>query len=70
MPLGEAYEAYLLRVMQGGALLREASVGAPGWVYSAADQAADGVAVPFDIEVAQISERFGPGHFARILING
>ncbi len=70
VPLGEAFEAYVLRVMQAGALLLEASVGAPGWIYTAADQAADGVAPPFDIEVAQISERFGPGHFARILING
>ncbi|MDQ7079305.1 MAG: host specificity protein, partial [Paracoccaceae bacterium] len=70
VPLGEAFEAYALRVMQAGALLREARVISPDWIYTAADQAADGVAPPFDIEVAQISERFGPGHFARILING
>jgi len=69
VPLGEESESYLLRVRGGGeALLREESVSTPGWSYDAAAQAADGVALPFAVEVAQMSDRFGPGPFARIEI--
>ncbi|MGB8623261.1 MAG: glycoside hydrolase/phage tail family protein, partial [Paracoccaceae bacterium] len=71
VPLGEARELYLLRVRAGDdTVLREETVDAPEWSYSAADQAADGAVAPFAIEVAQISDRFGPGLFERIGING
>ena len=69
VPLGEESESYLLRVRGSGeALLREESVSTPGWSYDAAAQVADGVALPFAVEVAQMSDRFGPGPFARIEI--
>ncbi|MGC9370623.1 MAG: baseplate multidomain protein megatron [Paracoccaceae bacterium] len=69
VPLGEDREGYLVRVRGAGeALLREQSVGQPGWTYDAAAQAADGVAAPFAVEVAQMSDRFGPGPFARVEI--
>lgn len=69
VPLGEASEGYLLRVLQGGAMHREVVVGTSSWRYSDALRAADGVTAPFNIEVAQISEIFGPGPFTRIEIN-
>ena len=68
VPIGEAYEAYHLRVLSGGEVVREASTSAPGWIYSAAEMAADGV-TSFDVEVAQVSDLYGPGQFTRIVIN-
>jgi hypothetical protein len=62
VPLGEEREAYVLRVMRAGAILREVMVGAPGWTYTAAARAEDGPGA-VDIAVAQVSERFGPGPF-------
>jgi hypothetical protein len=61
VPLGEDNESYVLRVMQGVAVLRETTVTTPGWTYSAAMQATDGVGAGGRIEVAQVSARFGPG---------
>ncbi len=69
VPLGEAAEAYVLRVMQGTAVRREVTVGQPFWTYPAGMQAADAVALPFEIHVAQLSESFGPGPFRRIAID-
>ena len=70
VPLGEVYEAYRVRVLVGGALRREVTVTDTDWTYSVSDQAADGVGASFAFEVAQISDRMGPGHTARIEING
>jgi len=69
VPLGEASEAYVVRVMQAGQVRREAIVPTAQWAYPAASRSADGVAAPFELYVAQLSEIFGPGPFARILIN-
>ena len=69
VPLGEAQEMYLLRVSDASGLLREETVTAPSWTYSAAAQASDGGSGPLVIEVAQVSERFGPGLFGRIEID-
>jgi len=70
VPLGEAYEAYRVRVLVGTALRREVSVTEGHWTYSIADQVSDGVGSSFTFEVAQISDRVGPGHSARIEVNG
>jgi hypothetical protein len=70
VPLREASESYRVRVLAAGTPRRETMVTAPEWTYGAAEQAADGVGSSFTIEVAQISDRVGPGHFARIEING
>lgn len=64
VPLGEESEAYVVRVMQGGQVLREVTVSVPAWVYSAADQAADGGAAGKRVEVAQVSAIVGPGGWA------
>ncbi|GHE00325.1 gene transfer agent protein [Defluviimonas sp. 20V17] len=68
VPLGEAREAYLVRVIAGGAILRDEGVAAPGWSYSTAAQTADGVAAPFTLSVAQVSDSFGPGPFAEVTV--
>ncbi len=66
VPLGEAAERYLLRVVKAGSVLRETEVTAPEWSYSAQAQAADEAGAGFAVEVAQISEIWGPGPFARL----
>ncbi len=70
VPLGESTEAYRVQVIQGGTTIRDETVGSPTWTYTAADQAADGVVAPYQIDVAQISDRFGPGFSKRIDIDG
>ncbi|GLT10037.1 phage host specificity protein [Sulfitobacter porphyrae] len=61
VPLGEESERYLLRITAGGSILREQQVDAPGWTYSAVDQDTDGLTLPFEVSVAQISAVYGPG---------
>jgi GTA TIM-barrel-like domain/Putative phage tail protein len=70
VPLGEEREAYLVRVLGGGSLLREVSVGVPQHVYTAAEQVADGAPAALVFEVAQVSDRFGSGPFERIEFDG
>lgn len=69
VPLGEAVELYTVRVRQGGTVLRETQVSAPSFVYSAGMQSGDGISGAYAFEVAQVSDRFGPGPFRRITIN-
>jgi hypothetical protein len=69
VPLGEATEAYHLRVTDASGLRREADTATPSFTYSVADRLSDGTLSPFSIEVAQVSDRFGPGPYARIDIN-
>jgi len=66
VPLSEAYERYLLRVIVGSQILREQTLDAPQFSYSAAMQESDGAGSAFALEVAQISDVVGPGPFARI----
>lgn len=68
VPLGEEAERYLVRVMDGAQILREAEVGAPEWIWSAADQAADGGAAGRRVEVAQVSAVTGPGGWGRLTL--
>ncbi|KUF11928.1 baseplate multidomain protein megatron [Pseudoponticoccus marisrubri] len=66
VPLGEARERYLVRVMQSETVIREAEVSTPGWTYTGAMVSDDGLSGAFEITVAQLSERYGPGLFARL----
>ena len=66
VPLGEEREAYLVRVEQAGSILRETEVSAPHWTYSSAQRSADGITGAFEITVAQVSDRYGPGPAARL----
>lgn len=61
VPLGEESESYVVRIRKAGATLREVSVNEPAWVYSLSEQFVDGIAAPYDIEVAQVSAVYGPG---------
>ncbi|MCE8470084.1 host specificity protein, partial [Rhodovulum sulfidophilum] len=71
VPLGEAREVYALRVMNAaGDELRAETVTAPVWTYTTAMQMADGAVAPFAVEVAQLSDQFGPGPYRRIEIDG
>ncbi|TCO70905.1 baseplate multidomain protein megatron [Rhodovulum euryhalinum] len=70
VPLGEDREAYHVRVIgAGGEVLREATPTAPRWTYTAAMRAADAGAGPAVVEVAQLSDQFGPGPYQRIKID-
>ncbi|CUH80203.1 glycoside hydrolase/phage tail family protein [Tropicibacter naphthalenivorans] len=66
VPLAEDQEAYLVRVQQGETVIREVQTSTPDWTYTAAQQSSDGLTGAFDIAVAQISGRYGPGPFARV----
>ncbi|MBT2131126.1 baseplate multidomain protein megatron [Aliiroseovarius lamellibrachiae] len=68
VPLGEAGEVYMVRISQGGSVLREEQTTVPNWTYDAVMQTADGVSGVFTVEVAQVSDRFGPGVFASITV--
>jgi len=69
VPLGEEREAYVVRVMSGGLLVREVTADAPSWRYPPEEQLADGAAGRLRFEVAQLSVRFGPGPFERIEVD-
>lgn len=68
-PLGEVSERYLIRVSDGVNVLRETEVTTPNWVYTQSDQTADGATGTLEVQVAQISQKFGPGPFNRIVCN-
>ncbi|WP_297341800.1 phage tail protein, partial [Pseudophaeobacter sp.] len=68
IPLGEAREAYRIRILRGTTLLREQEVSAPVWTYSLSDQSTDAALSGDIIEVAQLSDRYGAGFAARMPI--
>jgi len=69
VPLGEASELYHLRIADASGVLRETTLSAPSFTYTAAMRAEDAPAIPFTIDVAQLSDRFGAGPYARIEIH-
>jgi hypothetical protein len=69
VPMGEDAEMYRLRVWKGVSLLREHEITTPAWVYSASEITADGATGAVDIEVAQLSTRFGIGPYNRMTVN-
>jgi len=67
IPLGEGREAYLLRVSQGGAVKMETVTQRPVWEFTQAARADAGLApLGYEVEIAQLSDRYGPGPFRRI----
>jgi hypothetical protein len=66
VPVGEDRLLFDVRVLEGEALLRRVDVQGSSYVYTIADQAADGWPQNLVFEVAQVSERFGPGPYGRI----
>ena len=69
VPLGEASEQYILRIVDAEAIRREEILTVPAFTYTDAMRATDGTQDTYFIEVAQVSERFGAGPFARTEIN-
>ena len=63
VPLGEAAEAYVVRVRQGAVVRREVTVSLPTWTYTAGMRAADALVGAYVVEAAQVSDRFGVGPF-------
>ncbi|ETW13994.1 hypothetical protein ATO8_03851 [Roseivivax marinus] len=66
VPLGEETEAYRVRVIRDGTILREATVSGPRWDYGAAALSGDLSGGPVTLRVAQLSARFGDGPEARL----
>lgn len=62
--LGEEREVYAVEIMDGAAVKRRVEVETPGFLYTAALQAADwggDAPSPLTVRVAQVSPRFGAG---------
>ncbi|MFV0244914.1 MAG: glycoside hydrolase/phage tail family protein [Qingshengfaniella sp.] len=69
VPLGETGELYHLRISTANGPVRSLESGGPDWTYTAAQRAADGVGPAYTFDVAQISDRYGPGLYRRIEID-
>jgi hypothetical protein len=68
IPLGEAREAYRIRILRGTTVLREEEVETPMWIYDTSAQSADAVLVGDIVEIAQISDRYGAGFSATMVL--
>lgn len=68
VPMGEEEERYLVRVMNGTTLVREAQVVVPIWSYSVSEQVEDGIGPGFFVRVSQVSAQFGAGAVADVML--
>ena len=71
IPIAETFEKYRVRVIGAGRVLREQVVNETVWCYSSELQESDiatNAQLPLRVDVAQISEKFGPGPAAGILL--
>ncbi|MDQ2089132.1 baseplate multidomain protein megatron [Marimonas arenosa] len=66
VPLGEESETYVVRVVSNGGVVRETELGTATWLYSQESRAADGLAGPYEIQVAQVSALYGPGAYSSL----
>lgn len=69
VPLGEAQELYSVRLVQNGNVLAQAQVGVPTWTVPQEVWSSAMAGGGFAIEVAQLSDSFGSGPYARRMIN-
>jgi hypothetical protein len=70
VPMAEETEAYRVRILSGGTLLRQVEVAAPGFLYTAAMQAEDGAGAVLEIRIAQLSMAFGYGLEGVLITDG
>ena len=70
VPLGEESEQYLIQIIVGGNVKRQVFSATAQYRYLQADQFSDNVTGVYEVRVAQISERFGPGLFASHIVGG
>ena len=68
VPLAESYEAYRVRVIENGTIRREVVVSESFWIYGATEIATDAITGAWWVEVAQISESYGPGAPAQLVM--
>lgn len=68
VPLGEASEQWAIRVIDGGNVVRGVEQAGRVWTYTAAMRGADAITGSYRMEVAQISDRFGPGLYRAIAV--
>ena len=68
VPLKEASEGYIARVLVGGVNKRSWNLSEPNVIYSVGQMSIDGVVTDFEFEVAQVSESFGAGPALRKVI--
>ncbi|QTN35394.1 hypothetical protein [Cognatishimia activa] len=68
VPLGEESETYELCVSVDGQLVRQETLSAATWSYTAAAQALDNAEGLVTFDVAQVSARFGAGRRASVSI--
>lgn len=66
--LAETSERYRVEIGPAGSPVRVVEVTAPAFTYTAAMRAADALAAPFRVSVAQVSETYGPGVPAEITV--
>jgi hypothetical protein len=69
VPLSETVEEYNVSIWQSDVHIRSATVNQPRFVYTLAEQAADGVMGNLSFSVSQCSEIFGLGPATRVNIN-
>ncbi|AGT07716.1 baseplate multidomain protein megatron [Paracoccus aminophilus] len=65
IPLGEARERYLARLVRDGRVLGQEVLSEPRWSIPQTLWSAALGGGPFTLEVAQLSDEFGPGPFVR-----
>jgi Putative phage tail protein len=65
-PLAEDAELYQVSVIANGTVIRQTTTNTPGYVYPAAQRAADSVAGPLTLRVSQTSAQVGAGTQAEI----
>ncbi|MBP7002260.1 glycoside hydrolase TIM-barrel-like domain-containing protein [Amaricoccus sp.] len=67
-PIGEDREVYNILLVSDGRTVREAWPSAPRFIYDQSMQVADGNLATINLAVAQVSDRFGPGPYARLSV--
>lgn len=68
VPLAEEREVYLIRILRAGNIVRETTSSVPMFIYTNAQQIADGGASGLTFSVAQLSDRYGPGPFRHLIL--
>ncbi len=69
VPLLEESERYRVEIMKEGAVQRSVDVSDTSWIYTASDQASDGIGGAFEVKVAQLSARYGAGAAAQLSVS-
>ncbi|WP_313352569.1 phage tail protein, partial [Paracoccus sp. (in: a-proteobacteria)] len=69
VPLGEAQEQYSVRLIRDGQVLTQAVVGEPRWVVPENAWSSAKAGGGFAVEIAQLSDTFGAGPYARRMIH-